>query len=112
MVSLQHFLDLVSKAHQCTSPSAKIRAVTLGSNFTARIFLIGGGLAGGQGSQGTTRAPILLVKAIQMQCLPNAPLPQHAPQAAARLNGRVRTFVTAILTITAQSPPKLYINTW
>ena len=34
--------------------SAKIWAVTLGSNFTARIFLISGGLAGGQGSQGTT----------------------------------------------------------
>ena len=47
-----------------------------------------------------------------MQCLPNAPSPRHAPQAAARLNGRAHTFVTAMSTITAQSPPKLYINTW
>jgi hypothetical protein len=29
------------------------------------------------------------------------PPPQHAPQAAARLNGRARTFVTAMSTITA-----------
>ena len=40
------------------------------------------------------------------------PPPWHAPQAAARLNGRAHTFVTAMSTITAQSPPKLYINTW
>ena len=46
----------------------RIRAVTLGSNFTARIFLISGGPVGGKGSQGTTRALILPVKAIQMQC--------------------------------------------
>ena len=72
--------------------------------------MIGGGLAGGQGSQGTTRVPILLVKAIQMQCLPNTPPPRHSPQAAARLNEGAYTFVTATLINTAQSPPKLYIN--
>jgi hypothetical protein len=33
--------------------SDRIRTVTLGSNFTVRIFLIGGGLVGGKGSQDT-----------------------------------------------------------
>jgi len=63
--------------------------------------LISGGPAGGKGSQGTTRAPILLVKAIQMQCLPNTPPPLHAPQAAARLNEGARTFVTAKINTSA-----------
>jgi len=74
--------------------------------------LISGGLAGGQGSQGTTQAPILLVKAIQMQCPPNTRQPRHVPQAAVWLNGGARTFVTATSINTTQSSPKLYTNTW
>ena len=47
----------------------------------------------------------------------NAPPPLHALQAAARLNEGAHTFVTAKINTsmsinTAQSPPKLYINTW
>ena len=45
------------------------------------------------------------------------PHPCMPPQAAVRLNERARTFVTAKIDTsmsinTAQSPPKLYINTW
>ena len=47
-----------------------------------------------------------------MQCLLITPIPQHAPQAAARLNGGAYTFVTTKINImlinTTQSPPKLY----
>ena len=45
--------------------------------------------------------PTLQSLHIQMQSLPNAPPPRHAPQAAARLNGRARTFIPAMSTITA-----------
>ena len=34
-----------------------------------------------------------------MQCLPIPPLPWHAPQAAARLNGGACTFVTTKINI-------------
>ena len=47
-----------------------------------------------------------------MQYLLITPTPQHALQAAARLNGGAYTFVTtkinAMSINTAQSPPKLY----
>ena len=40
-------------APKYTRSADRIRTVTLGSNFTVQIFLIGGGLAGGKGSQDT-----------------------------------------------------------
>ena len=69
MLSLK--VDVSVKGHYLTSWDTIIIGQDPGSNSWQQLYcpnlLISGGLAGGKGSQGTTRAPNLLVKVIQMQ---------------------------------------------